>query len=69
MILYTVAKGYFLAFLSEFWTCVLARFLFGPFSNILAYSRKAKLLDGLPTELSLDTSAGPWLMGLGLRSG
>ena len=67
--LHRCKTGYFLAFLSEFLTCVLARFLFGPFSNILVYSRKAKLLDGLPTELSLDTSAGPWLMGLGLRSG
>ena len=67
--LHRCKTGYFLAFLSEFLTCVLARFLSGPFSNILVYSRKAKLLDGLPTELSLDTSAGPWLMGLGLRSG
>ena len=61
--------GYFLAFLSDFWTCVLPRFFFGPFSNILVDSRKDKLLDGVPKELPLDTSAGPWLMGLGLRAG
>ena len=60
--------GYFLAFLSDFSTCVLARFFFGPFSNTLVDSRKGKLLDGVPMELSLDTSTGPWLMGLGLRS-
>ena len=27
------------------------------------------MLDGVPMELSLDTPAGPWLMGFGLRSG
>ena len=60
--------GYFLAFLSDFSTCALARFFFGPFSNTLVDSHKGKLLDGVPMKLSLDTSAGPWLM-LGLRSG
>ena len=45
-----------------FFFCVLARFFFGPFFNILVDSRKGKLLDGVPMELSLDTSAGPWLM-------
>ena len=60
--------GYFLAFLSDFSTCVLASFFFRPFSNTLVDSRKGKLLDGVPMELSLDTSTGPWLMGLGLRS-
>ena len=67
--LYGGKTGYFLAFLSDFFTCVLARFFFGPFFNILVDSRKGKLLDGVPIELSLDTSAGPWLMGLELRSG
>ena len=62
--LYGEKTGYFLAFLSDFLTCVLARFFFGPFFNILVDSRKGKLLDGVPMELSLDTSAGPWLMGL-----
>ena len=61
--------GYFLALLSDFSTCVLARFFFESFSNTLADSRKGKFLDGVPMELLLDTSAGPWLMGLGLRSG
>ena len=51
--------GYFLAFHSNFSTCVLACFFFGPFSNILVDSRKGKLLGGVPMELSLDTSAGP----------
>ena len=60
--------GYFLAFLSEFSTCVLAHFFLGPFSNTVD-SRKGELLDGAPMELSLNTSAGPCLMGLGLRSG
>ena len=59
--------GYFLAFLFEFSTCVLAHFFFGPFSNTVD-SRKGELLDGAPVELSLSTSAGPCLMGLGLRS-
>ena len=27
------------------------------------------MLEGVPLKLSLDTSAGPWLMGFGLRSG
>ena len=63
MTLYTVAKQ------GIFSTCVLARFFFGPFSNTLVDSRKDKLLDGVPMELSLDTSAGLSLMGLGLRSG
>ena len=44
------------------------RFFFGPFSNTLVDSRKDKLLDRVPMELSLDTLAEPWLMGLGLRS-
>ena len=61
--------GYFLVFLSEFSTCVLPHFFFGPFSNTLVDSRKGELLDGVPMELSLNTSAGPCLMGLGLRSG
>ena len=60
--------GYFLGFLSDFSTCALARFFFGPFSNTLVDSHKGKLLDGVPMKLSLDTSAGPWLMS-GLRSG
>ena len=59
----------FLAFLSDFLTCVLARFLFGPFSNTSVGLRKGKLLDGVQIESSLDTSTGPWLMGLALRSG
>ena len=63
--LYGGKTGYFLAFLSDFLTCVLAaRFFFGPFFNILVDSRNGKLLDGVPMELSLDTSAVPWLMGL-----
>ena len=49
---------YFLVLLSDFLTCVLARFFFGLFSKTLADSRKGKLLDGVPMELSLDTSAG-----------
>ena len=59
--LYSDKKGYISLFLSNFLTYVLARFSFGPFSNTLVDSRKGKL--------SLGTSAGPWLMGLGLRSG
>ena len=50
--------GYFLVFLSDFSTCALARFFFGPFSNTLVDLHKGKLLDGVPMELSLDTSAG-----------
>ena len=61
--------GSFLAFLFEFLTCVLARFFFGSFSNTLVDSREDKMLDGIPMEFSTDTSAGPWLMGLGSRSG
>ena len=61
--------GYFLAFFSDFSTCVFARFFFGRFFNTLVDWRKGKLLDGVPMELSLDTSAGTWLMGLELRSG
>ena len=61
--------GYFLAFLSDFLSCVLAPFFFGPSSNTLVDSPKGKLLDGVPMELSLDTSAGSWLMGLGLKAG
>ena len=57
---------YFLAFLSDFSACVLARFFFVLFSNTLADSRKSKLLDGVPIELLLDTSAAPWLSRLGL---
>ena len=51
--------GYLLAFLSDFWTCVLACFFFRPLSNTFVDSHKRKLLDGVPMELSLDTSAGP----------
>ena len=58
--------GYFLEFLSDFSACVLARCFFGPFSNTLADSRKSRLLDGVPIELLLDTSAAPWLSRLGL---
>ena len=61
--------GSFLAFLFEFLTCALARFFFGSFSNTLVDSREDKMLDGIPMEFSTDTSAGPWLMGLGSRSG
>ena len=62
--LHSGKTGYFLVFLSDFSTCVVPRFFFGPFSNTLVDLRKSKLLDGVPMELSLDTSAGPWLMGL-----
>ena len=50
-----------------FWPVYLC-FFFEPFSNTLVDSRKGKLLDGVAMELSLNTSAGPWLMGLGLTS-
>ena len=59
--------GYFLVFFSDFLSCVLVLFFFWPY--ILVDSRKSKLLDGVPMELSIDTLAGPWLMGLRLRSG
>ena len=50
--LHSGKTGYFLAFLSDFSTCVFARFFFGPFSNTVPDSRKGKLLDGVPMELS-----------------
>ena len=61
--------GCFLAFLSDFSTCVFACFFFGSFSNTLVDSCKGKLLASVPMELSLDTSIGSWLMELRLRSG